>query len=456
MAILGAPKKSYLISWSSWGENTLHELGKKGYNFGIKIGMTLQDENGSLDRCIHSSTSCINPYEIIRKYRCHSCRESMMCACEEEFARRFLPHDLSFGTELDTQRRVLVTQGFQKGICNTCRGLPEAAHPKAPRHGSTSKIRRYYWREIFFETTRRFAEWAENRGYKDWLVAQNTCRDVYDSFEQKVIEEIKKLHRYSPKYVYQEQSQDEILTKYQVEVVRLGGLYTKDTGSGATIFDRGELCSPEEFAMRHFERLGYSVLFTESVPFHALFGVFMWLLIQDASDPKVRMSGIGNREAFEQGDKAELIWTLLPEDFGTPGYAIRRENAIGDHFVMLAGQKGELLWIFDYWVEHSANLRQYLWAHRPQDITKARKIVSILPADTVLRILRYLVGDYWRRYVGWPDILVYNQREFFFAEVKSSKDKLSEDQKNWIRGNSVELHLPFKLVKIHKQGVVGE
>ncbi|MGB5933719.1 MAG: VRR-NUC domain-containing protein, partial [Anaerolineae bacterium] len=170
--------------------------------------------------------------------------------------------------------------------------------------------------------------------------------------------------------------------------------------------------------------------FTESVPFHALFGIFMWLLIQDQADPKVKVIAFGDHEAFDQGVKGKLIGTLLPEDFGTPGYALRRATAIKEHFTLLSEQKEELLWTFDYWVEPSADLRQYLWAHRPQDVTKAREIVSILPADVTVRILEYLVADYWRRYCGWPDMLVHNQDEFFFAEVKSSKDKLREDQKN--------------------------
>jgi hypothetical protein len=49
---------------------------------------------------------------------------------------------------------------------------------------------------------------------------------------------------------------------------------------------------------------------------------------------------------------------------------------------------------------------------------------------------------------------LYRDDEFFFAEVKSSNDKLSNDQKRWIRDNYELLKLPFKLVKIHKTGVV--
>ena len=52
--------------------------------------------------------------------------------------------------------------------------------------------------------------------------------------------------------------------------------------------------------------------------------------------------------------------------------------------------------------------------------------------EAVLRILRYLVGNYWGRYLGWPDLLVYKKDDFFFAEIKASKDKLSAEQKRWI------------------------
>jgi len=377
-----------------------------------------------------------------------------MCACEEEFARRFLPHQLRYGTELNTRHRIPVTLGFQKRICSTCRRLPEEPHPKAPMYGRTSKIVRYYWREIAFETIRRFGEWAESQGYADWLTVREKYKKEYNSIERDVTNEIKELHLHSPKYDYQEESQSEVLNKHHVEVVRLDGIYVKQAKPGIAILNGDKTCPPEEFAACHFERLGYEVIFTESIPFHALFGVFMWLLIQDPSDHKVRMVGFGDRAAFEQGVKGKEILTLLPEDFGTPGYALRRANAIEKHFAMLAGPREELLWTFDYWVDPSTKLRQYLRAHRPQDVSKAREIISILPADFTRRILRYLVGDYWGRYCGWPDMVVHNQNEFFFSEVKSSKDKLSEDQKNWIRGNSTELHLPFKLIKIHKEGFV--
>jgi hypothetical protein len=74
---------------------------------------------------------------------------------------------------------------------------------------------------------------------------------------------------------------------------------------------------------------------------------------------------------------------------------------------------------------------------------------------TINSILRYLVDSYWANYVGWPDLVAYRIGEWFFAEVKSSHDKLSDDQKHWIEQNHARLKLPFKLIKIHRAASQG-
>lgn len=372
----------------------------------------------------------------------------MMCACEEDFGRRFLPHQLSMGSELKTRRRVPVTLGFQRRVCNGCRGLPEEAHPKARRR--RSKVARYYWREIHFEAIRRFAEWAMSEGYEEWLDARLKHTEVYKRFEKSVIDEIKELHRCSPKYTYQEESQADVTSKYRVELVKFDGVYVKSSGKGVAIQDGTDICSADEYVCRHYERQAYSVLATESVPFHVLFGVFMWLLIQDPADPLLQLSGFGDRIAFDEGNPSKTIWTFLPQDFGTPGYAKRRRDAIERHFRLLESEDN-LKWLFDSDLEYSSELRQYLWAHREHNIATARELVSVLPQAVIVKILRYLIGSYWKRYLGWPDLLVYDEKEFFFVEVKSSGDKLSEEQKAWIRGNATEMQLPFKIAKIHKK-----
>jgi hypothetical protein len=98
---------------------------------------------------------------------------------------------------------------------------------------------------------------------------------------------------------------------------------------------------------------GYKVLFAESVPFHTLFGIYLWLLIQDPDDPNLQMAVFLDRTALESRENAKEILTLLPTDFGTSGYGLRRADAIERH-AMLPKSKGELFWTFDYWIAPSA------------------------------------------------------------------------------------------------------
>lgn len=400
--------------------------------------------------CNHHEVRCLNQYELIRKYQCLDCGVVMMCKCDETTARKFLSHQINEGTELETQKRVPVTGGFCPKICRECRGLPPEAHPMASIPGRTSNIRRYYWRELAFREMELFDEWATKHDITTEKMTEPAAIGGREEVKKQALEEIKLLHATKPKYTYNEESQAEIIRKYNIDVIDLKGMYQKTDGQKSRLLDAGEQLSPEEFVRRHFARQGYKSLVLESRPFHVLFGVYMWLVIQDVSDPHVQPVVFRDRKSFEEGLPSHQIWTHLPDDFGTSGYGLRRKAEIRHHLFPGMQNREELEWLFNYWLSDSEPLRQYLWAHRKEDVGTARQLIRILPPEIICNILNYLIDDYWGRYCGWPDLLIYRDNEFYFAEVKSSGDKLSEDQKNWIRGNYSILGLPFKLVKIHR------
>jgi hypothetical protein len=370
-----------------------------------------------------------------------------MCACDEAFGRRFLSHQLDRGCELDTQRRVPVTHGFQAAICSECRGLPADPAPGAAIPGRTSKIKRYYWRELFFAEQLAQSEWDERHPQ-----ASAEDRDAaHRAIEAEVLAQIKHRHATAPKYVFTELSQAQVIEHYGVEVEALSASYAPAGRKGAQILVKGTIVSAEAFAAQHYGALGWTVLEMESRPFHALFGVMMWRLLQSPFDPLMRMVSFGDRAAYEATRAHVPIWTPLPEDFGTKGFAARRAEAIEAHFEDFPPDRNGLLSKFDRWQPMSGELRQYLWAHREHDVALARKLVEILPRDRIVAVLRYLVSDYWGRYLGWPDLLLHRPDEFRFVEVKSSADRLSDEQKAWIAGNHDTLHLPFVIAKIHKR-----
>jgi hypothetical protein len=397
---------------------------------------------------------CLNEFDLIRKYRCADCGGVMMCACDEDVGTAFLPHQLKVGSEYGTRVRVPVTLGFQPGVCRECRGLAPEAHPVAEIHGRTSKIKRYYWREIWFLKNRLFLRWATERGLSP-SEAQGPEADMARAdAAERALAEIKKLHVESPKYTFTEESQDEVLRRFAVDIVDLRVTYARTSQNRrAQVVDGDERVSVEEYVARYYRRQGWNVLVLESSPVHVLFGIYLWLVVQDPADPRNRLVGVGDRRDYDARRQGEPLWFNLPEDFGSAEYGARRKDAIESHLSEMLAQ-GDLLELFDYWLEPSFPIRNYLWAYRDEHVHAARVLVSVLPTRIVIEILRYLAEDYWGRYVGWPDLFVWKGDAFCFVEVKGSGDKLSEDQKGWVADNAERLRLPFKIVKLHKTALV--
>jgi len=402
-----------------------------------------------MEKCCHPSLSCVNGFELIRKYRCTTCGAIMICGCEEAFARTYLPHQTSEAVHRDTQARLRVTGGFQPGVCRSCRGLPEEPFPKSPTFGRTTKIVRYYWREIQFETIPKFAEWAAAEGHKDWLDALIDHQAKYHELEKSVIAGMKDLHARSPKYDFAEPSQADIIDRFKVEVVSLNADYVECAEKGKTILRGGEAISVEDFVIEHFKTQGLDAIKIESQPVHALFAIFMWVIYLDPDDELLRPIMFGERGAYERGEKKD-VHMLSPRDFGTAGYTSRRAEALRAWFDWLLGNGAHLTAIFNQSIGGSWQLRNKLWAHRDELIPLARRLVELCPAEDIVSILEYLVGNYHERHLGWPDLLVFGKGRPMWIEVKGSSDKLSQDQKRWIRGNSELMHLPFKIVKVHR------
>ena len=128
------------------------------------------------------------------------------------------------------------------------------------------------------------------------------------------------------------------------------------------------------------------------------------------------MIAFGDRHAFGQRLPSKLIWTGQPQDFGTAGYGRRRAKAITKHLSAISEDRVELHRLFDDWIAPSVGLRQYLWAHRQESIDRARKLIEIIPPLMLKNLLRYLVQNYWGRYSGWPDLLLYRGNQWFLAK----------------------------------------
>lgn len=375
----------------------------------------------------------------------------MMCACDRAIGEKFLPHQLSFGRVLETQQRIRVTLGFVNSVCEQCRTGKSSGYPVAAAPGRTSKIKRYYWRELAFRKMELFEHLS---GSSEGYLSENPDdpSEFHKRAEAEALEDIKRLHAQSPRYDYQEESSEDVLRNCNVAVRDVCVEYAESTERKSLIWHGGKKLYVEQFAQAHYTDFGYQTLICESVPFHVLFGVFTWILIQDQNDPLCRPASFGERSAYERDrSKKNLVSALLPSDFGTPSYCDRRAIEVAAHLTSLRDRVAELAELFELWLEQSWSLRQYLWAHRERDIETARQVVNAIPGPVLIRIVEYLIGAYWERYLGWPDILAVRKGELLFVEVKSSGDKFSLEQKRWIQENFSSLKLPFEVLRLHRQ-----
>ena len=135
-----------------------------------------------------------------------------MCACDERHGRCFLPHQLHEGQEYETKERIPVTLGFEKCICRECRGLPLIPAPMAAIYGHTSKIKRFYWRELHFREFDLLAELgasSKNPLSQDQAVSRK-------EIEVKALEDIKLLHATNPKYSLETESEAAFLSRVPI------------------------------------------------------------------------------------------------------------------------------------------------------------------------------------------------------------------------------------------------
>lgn len=398
-------------------------------------------------QCEHTTVRLLSRHEIVRKYQCEDCGAVLACSCDESFARRFIPHQIDRAADERTGLEV-ASDGFAAGLCNECRGLDPVPSPRADGYRAGSKVERYYWREIYMEWHRRLDRWCVARGL-EWNSTDVAVLERSRAIRGEVVAETALAAATNPKYDMTERSAAEVLAAAGVETIAMAATYVAGAPR-ATVLRAGEAMDVEEYVRQELQDDGWAVVRCESRPFHALFGCLMWMWVQDPADPLNRIVMFGGRDGVET-DARGLVWTHLPRDFGHPNYARRRGADLDEHFEhFLPDDTEELLELFDYWLEASLGLRAYLWAHDDDTTRTVIEVVGTIGAVTTKQILRFLAEDYWGRYLGWPDLLVHQEAEWFLAEVKSSKDRLSGDQKRWFEANATHLGLAAKVIKVHR------
>ncbi len=347
--------------------------------------------------------------------------------------------------------------GFATGLCLECRGQQEQPHPRAAIYNQKGKVQRFYWREIFKTYCWLTLEWLHDNSehVKDILDFQERFAENAKQLKGQARVHWQQVHKRTPKYDVTERTPAQFLSEVNIPVVNVPAKYLQIEKAGQKIGKwtnkTGELVSAETIAAEWYESRGYVSLRCERKLISILVSTFLTNSIQSLSDPRVR-------EVFRNTTKGwtpihtntGLISILLPEDFGSVEYYKRRYDAIQTDLDRMR-KFDNLLSLFDDLLYESTSLRDYLWVNDDQVVKLAREALLVLPTEVVIKGVQWAIGDFWQRQPGWPEFLVCRENQFFFSEVKSPNDELSQEQMNWFRWAICEAAIPCEICRIERE-----
>jgi len=193
----------------------------------------------------------------------------------------------------------------------------------------------------------------------------------------------------------------------------------------------------EETAMYYYKQNGYSAIWSENNYWWHIFGLLFWDIIFAKVTGSVVVSKGKFQEELYVGSEQfnELFnWTIqnngIPADFFTLDFYKNRESLIKNRIKELANVDISFILQQYYKKNYGKNFRMIEnWSRFTLEelLVVTKKITN----DTLLKILERIMKNITENRSGFPDLIVYNDTEFFMAEVKSEKDKLSEGQKDW-------------------------
>jgi hypothetical protein len=402
--------------------------------------------------CLHHNVTCLNQYETIRKYRCVDCDGVFMCACEQEWALTFLPHQTRAGLEAGTGLRLVVLD-FAPDLCSECRGETPQCFPVAAIYGRKGKIERFYWREIRRDTYLAMLAYLKERG--------ETVTNVFD-FQKRfpgVEEELGRAakrawqnqHRKSPKYDTREQTEAAFLARVSVPTHEVLAEYVQISHRGQLVgkwrADDGQHVSAEKLVAGVLATQGYRVLSCERRLISVLVATFLVDVVQDPSDPRQQLVMRGSTRNWKRGKATPRITFRLPADFGSAQYYLRRKTQF-DYALEALGKVMDLSAEFDSRADRSRSLRDYLWVVDDDAELLTQSALAIMSRETVIAALRWTIASFWARQPGWPDLFAWNDLGYHFCEVKSPHDELSLEQMRWFEWAVDNAHLPCKIARV--------
>jgi len=212
---------------------------------------------------------------------------------------------------------------------------------------------------------------------------------------------------------------------------------------------------PEELAILTYENEGYQAIWAENSYWWYVTALLFWDVIFARVKGAVKVISQGVSINIDPSDvnyeplfrRSVLETNGMPADMLETPFFHRRRNLFDRKIKELKNSDINEKIEHSYKLHYNNNCRLI----EKWDKFSLQQITSPLKSadrNLIIEICLKILSDYQNSRRGLPDLIVFSENEFFFAEVKSKNDKISSAQKSWINfiGNNLKERVDIFLI----------
>ncbi|MCE6990208.1 VRR-NUC domain-containing protein [Dyadobacter sp. CY323] len=166
-------------------------------------------------------------------------------------------------------------------------------------------------------------------------------------------------------------------------------------------------------ALEYYRALGYNAFFSENEPWRALFGLLFWDIIYDTNVQTIH-------NPFQR----------IPTDFFLPDFYYKRSAQLKER-LQAAHSKEIIDEMVSQTFKDMYGITNVLVPWYDGALDKVLTLTSLLTPEQIRLIMLEMALNLKENTRGFPDILVWNETEYAFIEIKSPTDHLSSRQLHW-------------------------
>ncbi len=166
--------------------------------------------------------------------------------------------------------------------------------------------------------------------------------------------------------------------------------------------------------LEHYQDQGYEGEFTENYLWRGFFGLLFWDIIFD-----------------EDCEAIHHPFQARPTDFYTPNFLKRRKQKLTQRLAVLEKPR-RFKKIIRHHYETKLGMSNPMVGWHESLLPLVEQCYQQLEAKQIGTILMEMAKDLKENSRGFPDLFVWNKKEYCFIEVKSPNDQLSAQQLYWL------------------------